>query len=215
MRLGHDAAGLADFQRAAALDPGCFEAQRSLSMALSEAGRGAEALAAAERALRLQPDHPRAWFARGRAHLVLQEGPEAERAFGRSLELEPGLVEARVNRGLVRSSLGHYDAALADIDQVIAANPKDDQAYGARALVLFRRKLKADLVSAEAAIDQALTLKPRSAQHLVLRAWIRGSRGNIAGARGDAAAALRLDPQGPYGADALRVLKLLRGRPPR
>ena len=61
---------IADARRAAALAPNSGQVCAHLARLLSDAGRGDEALKVSERIVRLVPNAPSTWFARGRMRLA-------------------------------------------------------------------------------------------------------------------------------------------------
>jgi tetratricopeptide (TPR) repeat protein len=82
-----------------------------------------EALGDLERALELQPDHPRAESLRGVALRRLGLAAEALEAFERAIALTPGRPAARVNRGLCLLELERPAEALAAFHRALALDP--------------------------------------------------------------------------------------------
>ena len=85
----HDEA-IAEAQRAVASDPNDADGYAALAGALSFAGRPAEALDAAERAMRLNPHYPASYaYQRGLALFGLNRLDEAAKALERAIEINP------------------------------------------------------------------------------------------------------------------------------
>jgi len=85
----HDEA-IAEAQRAVASDPNDADGYAALAGALSFAGRPAEALDAAERAMRLNPHYPASYaYQRGLALFGINRLDEAAKALERAVEISP------------------------------------------------------------------------------------------------------------------------------
>ena len=76
-KFGELDAALAALDRSLAIDPSYVSAYLYRGAWLLDLGRVDEARAAYERATRLQPDNPAAWYGRARVHLRRHEGAEA------------------------------------------------------------------------------------------------------------------------------------------
>ena len=85
----------------------------------------------------------------------------AVNAYDKALSLNPDLVVAYHNRGMVKITLGQWEAALADYDAAIARKPDYAEAYYSRAFVkevLDQRE--AALADYDAAIAREARLYP-------------------------------------------------------
>jgi len=92
-------------------------------------GRRAEALAAADEAVRQGGADPAIWDAVGTLRTHAREPHSAIDAYERAIALAPGDYRFWYNRAAVRRFLGDLDGAEADYDQAIALNPSDITAY--------------------------------------------------------------------------------------
>jgi len=114
------------------------------------------ALAAADLAETYKPDaHV------GRADVLLHKGrcAEAMNDLDVALTLRPKLIEALIIRAHVNACLGHYDAALADLDTAVAAAPTTDL-YALRGSFRWDR---GDFAAAAADFMQSAKLQPKRA----------------------------------------------------
>ncbi len=85
----------------------------------------------AEHALRLHPDAPNTWLARGQALFTAGRSAEARAAFERSFEIVPS-AEAMMGRALTRSQVGDHAGATADLTIVIERWPEEHVALALR-----------------------------------------------------------------------------------
>jgi TolB-like protein len=100
-----------------------------------------------EEAIRLDPEFADAYALQSRIYSVLylrseraEDGAHARAAFERALAIDPGLVEARLARGLYELYVAKdLDRALADLEPVASLRPSSPSALQALALVLRRR----------------------------------------------------------------------------
>jgi tetratricopeptide (TPR) repeat protein len=128
-RLG--AAGLAGL--AAALltlhDPGVSPDRAiqfaSFGAAMAESGHFDEALAAADRALSLDPALPGAHLNRALALMSLGRNDEALPATVRARELDPTLFDAWMTEGALRARAGAVEAALPAFERAVTLRPDD------------------------------------------------------------------------------------------
>lgn len=80
-----------------------------------------EALAAADRAAALAPQHPR--IAHGRAHIALEAGRDAAGLFETAVRLDPGNGEIVLGYAAARLASGDGAQGVADLDTLMANNP--------------------------------------------------------------------------------------------
>ena len=159
--------------------------------AQGELGRHAEAIAAYDQALRLDPDNAAAYFNRGLARSHLGRHAESVADYSQALRLDPDNAAAYFNRGYDQGQLGRHAQAVADYDQALRLNPNDAVAYFNRGLAKKRLDRHADAI---ADYDQALRLDPDNAAAYFNRGYARGELGRHADAVADYDQALRLDP---------------------
>jgi tetratricopeptide (TPR) repeat protein len=151
-----------------------------------------EALAAFDRAVRLQPDFHQAWYGIGQVLTVQGNYPLALRAYERVLQIQPDFYTVLRDRALVHVLLGHPRAAVEDFDRAVQQAPEDYIAWYLRGN-LFRRHL-GWYDAALGSYDRALELAPNFSE-----AWIARGRTLYALNRYPQAAdslqrAVRLDP---------------------
>jgi adenylate cyclase len=162
-------AALEAFREAVALDPGFAQAHAgradaaffTLSWNLEPeraAALRAEALAASEEALRLEPELAEARLARANVLTLLGRTEEAERDFRHAMELNPGWGDACYfyARALVEGR--RYDEAAAAFEEAARRNPDD---YSALALLEGVQQRRGDPVAARAAAARALAAVER------------------------------------------------------
>jgi len=95
----------------------------SLAQRLRQQGRFADARAAAERALEIEPGDAAAWFNLGAALGAMGDLAASEAAYQRALEANPRYPEAWSNLGGLLGAKGAIDAQIAAYRKAIDANP--------------------------------------------------------------------------------------------
>jgi tetratricopeptide (TPR) repeat protein len=126
-------AALAAFDEALARDPSFAQAHASRSSALQALARNAyipfaegfaQARAAAERAVELDPDTSDAYAALGRLAIGADRDWQAsEAALRKALALNPSNAAAYISLGQLLSGLGRTDEALAAVRQAVSVDP--------------------------------------------------------------------------------------------
>ena len=110
-------------------------ANRGVSYLLSQ--QYDAAIAAADRALEINPRLAEAYVVRGEAYLDGKgQFDQAIADFNRALEINPGFDGAYYNRGLAYARKGQYEQAISDFNKVLEINPKDARAYWNKARAL-------------------------------------------------------------------------------
>jgi predicted O-linked N-acetylglucosamine transferase (SPINDLY family) len=107
-KLGQIDAARTSLKQAVELKPMDLAAAKELALLEVESGRYEDALAQARRVLKLAPQDPQAWFARGAAEAGLHRFDDAERSFARA-----GEALAPLREGLAEWALLHGDARVA------------------------------------------------------------------------------------------------------
>ncbi len=103
---------------------------------LHDHGRYAEALAACERAIELDPKNTHAWNNKGWALDALGRYAEAQVACDRAIEFDAKNSHAWNNKAWALNSLGRHTEALAACDRAIEADPKNIHAWNNKAWAL-------------------------------------------------------------------------------
>lgn len=127
--VGDHEQALAAWARAAQLDPAMAGPWTNRAVLLSELGDELAAREAYARAAELA-DTPESWHAYGRCELQVGDRIAGELALRRAIDgyerriaAEQGVPYQRFWRGAARSLLGELDAALADLEYAILADP--------------------------------------------------------------------------------------------
>lgn len=118
------AGGLAEFQRAAALDPTQVEARSSASIALYKLQRFAEAAESARQAIALSPHHAKAYTNLGNALVEVGDLDGAMAALRRAIELAPDDGGGYTNLGLALQAAGRDQEAHAALEHGLALSPE-------------------------------------------------------------------------------------------
>lgn len=119
--LGRREESLADYRRAAELNPKSGVAAHNVASGLGDAGRDREAAVECERAFALGLDAPETWLVYGRALQGQRRYDEAERALASAVAKRPGYAEALRDLGqLIWMRRGDAAAALAPVDAALA-----------------------------------------------------------------------------------------------
>ena len=138
------------FQRAVAIDPNYAQAWAALAEAealLPEYQLGevqaanARSLAAAQRALALDPDNSLAYVTQGMVYTNQMRWADADRAFRRALVLAPGDAEAMDQYAQFLFGVGQLEAGLAEIERALQRDPLSGVGGAVRAenLLAFHR----------------------------------------------------------------------------
>lgn len=104
-------------------------------------------------------DSDRSCLERARTLFGTGQFDEAQKALDKGLALNPRNAELYYFRGVLNSTLKHYDLALVDMDQAINLNPNYAAYYIARG-TLYSNQGKHDLAIKD--FDQALRYEPRN-----------------------------------------------------
>ena len=147
-----------------------------LSAALHRQGRYQEALAAADEAVRLRPDHADGHTARGLNLERLGRLEAALAAFERALEIEPDSARAHLNRGVVLQRQGRLGEARAAYECAVRRAPRYALGHCNLGSILQRQ---GELQAAFAAFERAVRLRPSLAQAQIGRGAILQSWGRI------------------------------------
>ncbi len=202
---GHDAkkdlaAGLADYTKAAELNPGDAETYVVRGWVEQRMGRRDEAIADYSRAIALSPDGDQAYMFNAyfrRSELYEQTGlyDRALADLDREIALKPPYQAVVHNaRADLYLRLGRYDEAIADANEAIALNPGLERAYYNRG---WARMKKGAYDAAIADYTRAIAIKPDFSIYNN-RAWTHHLKGDDATGLADAEEAVKLAPKNPF-----------------
>ena len=137
--------------------PGDYAAWHMLAYLCYAQGRGEEALAAADAALRLDPAASDTQNLKGAVLRALGKNEEALAAFSAAVNAQPGNAQFRLNRSSVLGDLGRFEEALTDVDRAIALKGDDAQAWNNRGAALRALGRRDEALES---CERALALKP-------------------------------------------------------
>ena len=150
---------LANFDQAAALEPGFAEAWIGRGIVLFYLGRLQEAVASYDRVLALGPD-AEAFGSRGLALYTLDRFDEAVASYDQALALKPDAQAFNI-RGMALHKLGRFEEAVASYDQALALKPDYAEVFNSRGAALAKL---ARYDQALESIGQAIALHAGSAE---------------------------------------------------
>jgi predicted O-linked N-acetylglucosamine transferase (SPINDLY family)/GT2 family glycosyltransferase len=172
----------------------------NLAATLQNMNRHAQALAAYDRMLALNPRHPQAHCNRANTLAALGRYAEAVAGFDRALALTPDLVEALNNRGMALGILLRYSEAVASFERALALRPDSAPIHYNRGKALqalnryeeaigsYRRVIALDPASADARNFLGLCLSAQGClaeaeqafrDAIAIHPDHRGARGNL------------------------------------
>lgn len=158
------------YEATLARNPSAWMAHNNLAVALTSAGRPAEAIPHLEQALQLRPEYPQAENNLGDALVRLGRPAEAIPHFENALRLQPRFTEARNNLGFALAALDRPAEAIANYEQALALDPDYALAHRNLALALatsgrnaeaiphFQRVAQLDPHDAQAELGWAVAL---------------------------------------------------------
>ncbi len=152
---------VAYLQRNLEMEPDRVEPLCHLAFTLYSAGRHAEALATADKAVRTDEAHAHAHDVRGLALGGLEKTTGAIASFQKALELDPDFTSAHNNLGTVLLAQKEYRSAIGHFDKVLQIEPGNAMAFNNLGLALAEM---AKFVEAEAMLRQAITIAPDFAE---------------------------------------------------
>ncbi|HET9652569.1 MAG TPA: tetratricopeptide repeat-containing glycosyltransferase family protein [Usitatibacter sp.] len=118
----------------AAANPGVFHAHHLLAAIAARHGRWDECIAAATRALVIEPRNAEVLANRGAALRMLGRIDEALADYDRALAAAPQSAEAHNNRGVALAALNRHDEAIASYTRALQLKPQYDRARFNRAM---------------------------------------------------------------------------------
>ncbi len=159
-------------RRAVQLEPYSVDACSLLAVALAGSGKPAEAMAAGEKAIELEPASARGYYARG--HVLARKGDYAgaERDFSRSISLRRDYITfAELGDALFR--LGRLAGSADAYHQAVIEEPGRPDAYYNLAFVLERLGRKDEALGH---LERFLELKPGDADGQAMLRRLEGDR---------------------------------------
>lgn len=170
--------------------------------------RYADAAGLLDTYLQACPWDARAFALCGTSRFLAGDFAGAEAALTRALALE-GRSDWRRARAAARSCRGRAEPALADLEEILRADPADAEALCERGTVLSMLGRTGD---AEASFTRAIEFRPRLARAHNNRGIVRAGRQDLEGAEGDFRQAIFLDPLYAEACNNLGAALLLAGR---
>lgn len=187
LRANDLAAAAAKFEAATQSDPSLAPAFGALADVYVELGKNAEAVAAADRFLQLQPGDVRGIKARFDALKSMGDKAKTDEALETLIAVEKSRETAvRIyNLGAESSRAGNRDDAVAYLKRAIEVDPTLDQAYTALGQVYMVKKSYKEAV---AALEPVLARDPQNLEALTIRFEALKSAGDKEGAKAAEAA---------------------------
>jgi tetratricopeptide (TPR) repeat protein len=146
-------------EEALKLNPGNWDTQNLVGIALRRMGRVDEAIARYKDILKANPDFPRVLYNLGIALAKNGDLASARAAYERAIALKPNFAEAHNNLGEIRLRLGDLGIAESEIREALKIQPRFPLALSNLAEVMFRKKdfgAAADLAGQASALDATL-----------------------------------------------------------
>ncbi len=142
-----------------------------------------------DRALKINPKYPQAYFYRGAANSKLKRYLLAIKDYSQAIALKPDFVEAYFNRGTAYGRLRHFPRATADLSTVIGFKPELAKAYTNRGTAYtWMGRSKQALLD----FKQAILLDPKQTIARINRAKIYRKQGQPLKAFDDYRAGFRI-----------------------
>jgi tetratricopeptide (TPR) repeat protein len=117
------------------------------------------ALERVQQQIQLAPNSAQLYEVLGGVHLARKEAEQAEAAYSKAIELEPkSSFTAYLALAQIYGRAKRHDEALAELDQVLKANPKN---FGALMLTGEIQKARGDVPKAQAAYEKIIAVDPR------------------------------------------------------
>jgi tetratricopeptide (TPR) repeat protein len=152
---------LKHFERSVGWDTNSAPLRHELAVALSAAGRNAEAIEELQAACRLDPHESEYFYALGLAWNEAGNPAQTIEALKTAVKLDARNARAWYNLGLAQNAASQTDAALSALAKAEAAAPEDPGIPYARATILAK---VGRVEEARTAAQRALTLRPDFAE---------------------------------------------------
>jgi tetratricopeptide (TPR) repeat protein len=196
LRRGEVHEGVADLRAAAEDHPGDAEVRNSLAVALERLDRPSEAEAVYREALRLAPDHAKAWLNLGDLQRRQRRLVEAAESVRQALVVDPRPVtqyKGRVDLAQILLQTGHSEEAMAILLEALQVRDGRDLRYALASACHQLERFDEELDHLEQAVQLDPSFAPAwrnlGASHL--------GRGNLAAAERALMQAATLEPASP------------------
>jgi len=146
---------------------------------LSEMGRAAEALVAANKAAELRPGDAGTWFTIALIQNQLGDRERELAAYDNVLRINPGHAPAMLNKGATLFEMGRLEWSLKVFTDMTHRYPQEPRGWNNRGLAL---KGMGKLLEAQASFEKANALDPDFEDPLINIARLREERGDMPGA---------------------------------
>ena len=167
---------LADYNRAAELNPSSAEIVRTRGLFQLLRGKLDEALADLNKAAEMEPDHAPTHEARGSVLTIQKKYDEALEAFNKAIEIAPESPLPYMQRARIHALRGEGADALGDLEQARKVAPENVSVLLLRASV---HQQTGDLEAAMKDIEEALKQQPDYPEALGMRAIILAASGKV------------------------------------
>ena len=185
---------LADYNRAAELNPTSAEIIRTRGLFQLLRGKLDEALADLNKAAEMEPDHAPTHEARGSVLTIQKKYDEALEAFDKAIELAPESPLPYMQRARIHALRGEGADALGDLEQARKVAPENVSVLLLRASV---HQQTGDFEAAMKDIEEALEQQPDYPEALGMRAVILAASGKVDEAVTDMEKLHKLLPKNP------------------
>lgn len=192
---GDHKAALAEYRKAAELDPKDPDALNAIGIELSETGGGEEELKAYQAALKVDPDNIAARINSAIYHAEREDWAASAASYRSAMVLQPRRADLHTALGESLARQGQADEARRAFDQALKLDAKTIRAWSGRAGL---HQQAGRLREAIADFDRAVALAPDDADLRVNRASVLSLNGKDALAMADLDAAVRLAPTSAY-----------------
>jgi len=131
-------------------EPLSVEAKLAQAAIFMQQNDASAALPAIDEVIAAAPENGRAWRLKGQALLRLQRFEEARSAFDQSIAFsaEAFVFSDRAARALINMQLQDYEAAQAEVTELLALSPEDPTANYIQGMLYFQEKKYRDAITA-------------------------------------------------------------------
>ncbi|HEY4081995.1 MAG TPA: tetratricopeptide repeat protein [Burkholderiaceae bacterium] len=173
------------------IQPGDAVAQHNWGVTLVELGRPADAIAAYERAIGLNPAYANAYCSLGLAYQRIAAPEAALVAFDCAMKLAPQEARFALEHARTRVNLGQYADALGELESLAPRSSRNPEVFNLKGLALKNLKRASEALSA---FDAAIALQPSYAEALSNRGNLRLQMRQFSRAIEDLNAAVAVKP---------------------